>query len=567
MESTAPTSLVPGFRFHPTDEELVLYYLRRKICGKSFRLDVISDIDIYKVEPWDLPGKSKLQTRDLEWYFFSVLDKKYGNGSRTNRATEKGYWKTTGKDRAVLHRAKAVGMKKTLVYHLGRAPKGERTNWVMHEYRFVDQDMGKAGIDQDAFVLCRVFQKSGSGPKNGEKYGAPFVEEEWVDDELDVLPKEEAAENDFYLDENDLEQILGVDPLPDNVPLPLEYCSGVGAVSAGGGTESADDSQKLMIGIEDYPFEEQPNDGLQRVFVGSEAYGYGPEQQEDKTIDSKPVEQSVYSKPVKQEYIGETSRSVIPEGTDQMLKEQFIDASDNFDLDHGSFFESNDLLNPLDFDTSAFGMLEEYLAFSDASGDMSDYITTSNPLRVDRNEDHFSGEVSLSQGVEEEEEDQPVVSAEQPMGHDDNPSSELMATKYETDLKYPFIKQASQMLLDSIPAPPAFASEFPSKDVAHRLNAASSSSLHVTAGMIQIRNPSQAGQAREVLPVKDGLYNITFSFGVSRCDDNSTILESVVRILPGKAVTGLFSGSFYSMLFWVLVLSVSLKMGCLIFSQ
>lgn len=53
--STA-SSLAPGFRFHPTDEELVRYYLRRKICGKPFRFDAISDVDVYKVEPWDLPG-------------------------------------------------------------------------------------------------------------------------------------------------------------------------------------------------------------------------------------------------------------------------------------------------------------------------------------------------------------------------------------------------------------------------------------------------------------------------------------------------------------------------------
>lgn len=93
-------------------------------------------------------GFSKLKTRDLEWYFFSMLDKKYGNGARTNRATEKGYWKTTGKDRAVYHRSLIVGMKKTLVYHIGRAPKGQRTNWVMHEYRLADLELERAGIHQ-----------------------------------------------------------------------------------------------------------------------------------------------------------------------------------------------------------------------------------------------------------------------------------------------------------------------------------------------------------------------------------------------------------------------------------
>lgn len=65
---------------------------------------------------------------------------------------------------------------------------------------------------QDAFVLCRVFRKSGSGPKNGEKYGAPFVEEEWDDDELVMVPKDEYADehqisDDAYLDENDLEEV------------------------------------------------------------------------------------------------------------------------------------------------------------------------------------------------------------------------------------------------------------------------------------------------------------------------------------------------------------------------
>ncbi|KAL4575250.1 hypothetical protein LXL04_022092 [Taraxacum kok-saghyz] len=207
-----PTSLAPGFRFHPTDEELVMYYLRRKACGKPFRFQAVSEIDVYKSEPWELADFSPLKTRDLEWYFFSPVDRKYGNGSRLNRATGKGYWKATGKDRSVRHKSETIGMKKTLVFHSGRAPDGKRTNWVMHEYRLLDQELSRAGVAQllfcgggekDSFVLCRIFQKSGLGPPNGDRY-APFLEEEWTDDAALMVPGDE-VEDDLANDETHVE--------------------------------------------------------------------------------------------------------------------------------------------------------------------------------------------------------------------------------------------------------------------------------------------------------------------------------------------------------------------------
>ncbi|KAK1410588.1 hypothetical protein QVD17_37125 [Tagetes erecta] len=172
----APVSLPPGFRFHPTDEELVAYYLKRKINGHKIELEVIPEVDLYKCEPWDLPGKSLLPSKDLEWYFFSPRDRKYPNGSRTNRATKGGYWKATGKDRNVNSQARAVGMKKTLVYYRGRAPHGARSDWVMHEYRLDERECeSESGLKlQDAYSLCRVFKKSLNAPKTntGAHYAA-----------------------------------------------------------------------------------------------------------------------------------------------------------------------------------------------------------------------------------------------------------------------------------------------------------------------------------------------------------------------------------------------------------
>lgn len=53
-------------------------------------------------------------------------------------------------------------------------------------------------------MLCRIFQKSGTGPKNGEQYGAPFVDEEWEDDEVAVapLPGEETMTEEVVVGDN-----------------------------------------------------------------------------------------------------------------------------------------------------------------------------------------------------------------------------------------------------------------------------------------------------------------------------------------------------------------------------
>ncbi|KAM0058186.1 putative transcription factor NAM family [Helianthus debilis subsp. tardiflorus] len=159
--------LPPGFRFHPTDDELVMHYLCRKCASQPISVPIIAEIDLYKFDPWQLPEMALYGEK--EWYFFSPRDRKYPNGSRPNRAAGTGYWKATGADKPI-GKPKPVGIKKALVFYAGKAPRGVKTNWIMHEYRLanVDRSAGKRNnnLRLDDWVLCRIYNKKGTLEKH-----------------------------------------------------------------------------------------------------------------------------------------------------------------------------------------------------------------------------------------------------------------------------------------------------------------------------------------------------------------------------------------------------------------
>ncbi|KAF8732760.1 hypothetical protein HU200_003942 [Digitaria exilis] len=187
----------PGFRFHPTEEELLTYYLKKKVASERIDLDVIRDVDLNKLEPWDIQEKCRIGSGPQnDWYFFSHKDKKYPTGTRTNRATAAGFWKATGRDKAIYTSARRIGMRKTLVFYKGRAPHGQKSDWIMHEYRLEDatavagepyyssppvnmQIRGAGGDqasqEQEGWVICRVFKKKNLVVHHGQNSAAASV--------------------------------------------------------------------------------------------------------------------------------------------------------------------------------------------------------------------------------------------------------------------------------------------------------------------------------------------------------------------------------------------------------
>ncbi|KVH90461.1 NAC domain-containing protein 2-like [Cynara cardunculus var. scolymus] len=176
--------LPPGFRFHPTDEELIIHYLQKKVTSTTLPASIFAEIELYKFNPWELPHKALFG--EDEWFFFTPRDRKYPNGVRPNRMAGYGYWKATGTDRPILGSSgeNIVGVKKALVFYKGRPPRGDKTDWIMHEYRLLDtlacdSKKPKESMRLDDWVLCRVRKKT-STPRNfcEDRYGQSIPEPE-----------------------------------------------------------------------------------------------------------------------------------------------------------------------------------------------------------------------------------------------------------------------------------------------------------------------------------------------------------------------------------------------------
>ncbi|KAL0642386.1 hypothetical protein Bca4012_040676 [Brassica carinata] len=196
-----------GFRFSPTGQELINHYLKNKVLDKPWLVDeAINEINICAHDPKFLPALSKLDSKDLVWYFFCrreyhVSEKKKG----TKRTTPSGFWKATGVDRKIRDKGVEIGIKKTLVYYEGKSTNGAWTPWVMHEYHITSLPPS-----QRNYVICQVMYKGADGDSlygnnSNELSHSTMVSDLNTVREINTAPEvEQPREEDFYMCWDDL---------------------------------------------------------------------------------------------------------------------------------------------------------------------------------------------------------------------------------------------------------------------------------------------------------------------------------------------------------------------------
>ncbi|PIN03907.1 hypothetical protein CDL12_23561 [Handroanthus impetiginosus] len=161
-----------GFRFYPTEEELVSFFLQNKLNGTRPDIDrVIPVLDIYDSNPSELPhlAGEYCPADGEQWFFFIPRQEREARGGRPNRLTTEGYWKATGSPGDVYSsQNRVIGRKRTMVFYVGRAPSGRKTMWKMNEYKAIaSHDHAPSSSSstfatpqlREEFSLCRIYKR------------------------------------------------------------------------------------------------------------------------------------------------------------------------------------------------------------------------------------------------------------------------------------------------------------------------------------------------------------------------------------------------------------------------
>ncbi|RZC61006.1 hypothetical protein C5167_022783, partial [Papaver somniferum] len=176
-----------GFRFKPTDAQLISDFLSKKIRGQQLESNDIQEVNLRDFTYADLTEKYKeYAVYGSEWHFFTTRERKYPKGGRPRRdaGNHEGHWKAYGKVKPIQDEHKRViGTKRTLAYHIFNKDSStkESTNAdiKMVEYVVVDAEIAavpdtnmECSTDTvkpfTDFCLCKIYKKPSKLPGNSD---------------------------------------------------------------------------------------------------------------------------------------------------------------------------------------------------------------------------------------------------------------------------------------------------------------------------------------------------------------------------------------------------------------
>ncbi|KAK6123099.1 hypothetical protein DH2020_043160 [Rehmannia glutinosa] len=161
-----------GWRFQPTDEELLCSYLAKKVGCGPLPAQVIKEIDateFFSKHPWDLVDSlSKEENIETEWYFFihgaGYLHGKMKKNRRVGDENGIGYWRSIGKEDPIYDGDGNVYATKIYSTYFLAKPNGQikklkKTHWKMEELRLLNFHSTREddeNLHEEEWVVARI---------------------------------------------------------------------------------------------------------------------------------------------------------------------------------------------------------------------------------------------------------------------------------------------------------------------------------------------------------------------------------------------------------------------------
>ncbi|XP_057432041.1 NAC domain-containing protein 83-like [Lotus japonicus] len=127
--------LLPGYKFDPTDEVLIDFYLKRRVFAQLVPFHIIPDFDVFQTEPWGLPGGDGKIFNERKCFFYNTRSRDLENIDI--RVAGSGQWRVMEKDKyiPIPRNNQVIGKRNTMNFWEVQGVYARRTEWVMHEFR------------------------------------------------------------------------------------------------------------------------------------------------------------------------------------------------------------------------------------------------------------------------------------------------------------------------------------------------------------------------------------------------------------------------------------------------